>query len=114
MPKTTEHPCNSHPCDHCYLCDGLGVCCASISPQQRAQLEADDPMQRERLRLAIVLEAGTIPSLGELVRRDAQRQRPAGSLPAQSSLVLPQAAAEPIPSDSRKEAAINAPTRPTR
>jgi hypothetical protein len=100
----SAHPCDGHPCDHCFWCDGLGICCQTISPEQRAQLEADDGAQRGQLRAAIVLEAGTVPSLGELVRLDAQRQCPAGVLPTPSPLVLPRSVAERIPNDSRKEA----------
>lgn len=26
------HPCDGHACDHCYLCDVDGVCCATVPP----------------------------------------------------------------------------------
>lgn len=108
------HPCDGHQCDHCYLCDVVGICCQTISPEPRAQLEADDGAQRGWLRAAIVLEAGTVPSLRELVRRDAERQRPAPLLPTPSPLVLPRSAAEHIPNDSRKEAIHVLASRTTR
>jgi hypothetical protein len=112
----TGHPCAAHiaSCDHCFCCEVLKVCCASISTEQRAQLEADDRTQRDRLRAAIAKEAGTVPSLGELVRVDAERQRPARLLPKPSPLGLPRATAERIPHDSRKEARHVIPARSTR
>jgi hypothetical protein len=110
----SPHPCDGHSCDHCYLCDVVGICCMTITPQQREQLEADDGTQRERLRTAIVLEAGAMPSLGELVRRDAERWRPAPLLSSPSPFVLPRLAAEHIPNDSRKEAIHVLASRPTR
>lgn len=98
----SPHPCDGHPCDGCFCCSVLHICCLTISPEQRARLEAEE--RHEGLRAAIEAEAGTVPSLGELVRRDAERQRPAPLLPASSLLVLPRSAAEHIPNDSRKEA----------
>jgi hypothetical protein len=112
----TGHPCAAHmaSCDHCYLCDVLGICCASISPSQRALLAASVPAQWDRLRAAIVEEAGTVPSLDELVRIDAVCQRPARLLPKPLSLSLPEAGAERIPNDSRKEVLDVIPARSTR
>lgn len=69
----TGHPCAGHACDHCYVCDGLGVCCGSISPELRAQLEAARP---DPLREAIKQDAGSVLSLCALVRRDAERYLP--------------------------------------
>src|SRR5450759_960881 len=98
------HPCADHLsfCDHCVCCDVVGICCQTIPPEVCARLEAD--AARDGLRAAIEAEAGTVPSLRELVCLDAERQRPAPLLPAPSPLVLPRSAAEHIPNDSRKEA----------
>jgi hypothetical protein len=96
------HPCDGHPCDHCYTCDVLGVCCATVSPGQPRQSEAQ--ARSKRLHEAIILEARTVPGLTDLIRRDAERERPPKLLPMSSPLGLPNANAEHIPTDSRKEA----------
>jgi hypothetical protein len=59
--------------------------------------------QAEALRAGIAQDA-PVYSLPELVRLDAQRQRPAGLLPAQPPLVLLPAATQQTPDDTRKEA----------
>jgi hypothetical protein len=28
-------PCADHSCDHCYICDVLGICCLTIPPTDR-------------------------------------------------------------------------------
>jgi len=106
------HPCDGHPCDHCYTCDVLGVCCATVSPGQPRQSETQ--ARSERLHKAIILEAGTVPGLADLVRLDAERQRSPKSLPMSSLLGLPNANAEHIPTDSRKEAIRVLASRPTK
>lgn len=108
-----EHPCADHPCDHCYVCDVLGVCCASVSPDQRAQLEANDLAQRERLHLVIVSEAGTVPSLVSLVSADAAQPRLRRSPPAAERVLLP-AGVQSVPFNARKEALYVAASRTTR
>ena len=101
----TAHPCTGHACDHCYCCDVLGICCATIPAEQRARLEAGHHTQAEALHAAIVQEAGSVPSLGELVRLDARRSSLGELLPAAARLgVLAAPAADPLPIDSRKEA----------
>jgi hypothetical protein len=95
----SPHPCADHPCDHCYWCDVVGICCQTISAEQRAQLQAD-----ERLRTAIAKEAGNVPSFQELVRLDALRRPGALLPPAPSPAGLLGPAATSMPEDSRKEA----------
>jgi hypothetical protein len=95
------------------VCRVVGICCMTISPELCAQLEAADQSQHEQLRAAIVMEARTVPSLGELVRRDAAGVRPGELLPTPSALRL-LGAAEHIPNDSRKEAIHVLASRPTR
>jgi hypothetical protein len=97
-----SHPCDGHPCDHCYTCDVLGVCCATVSPGQPRQSEAQ--ARSERLHEAIVLEVRTALSLADLIRLDAERECPPKSLPMPFPLSLPKADAEHTPTDSRKEA----------
>lgn len=100
------HPCAGHDCDHCYLCDVVGVCCATVTPDQRALLEAEHrATPSDRLRAAIAQDALTIVSLPELVHHDAAAG--AGVLPAARRLGLV-AAADPSPHhDSRKKEAIH-------
>ena len=44
-------------CDHCYICDTLGICCSAIPVEQRARLEAGQAAQPDVLHAAIVQEA---------------------------------------------------------
>jgi hypothetical protein len=98
------YPCDGHPCDHCYLCDVVGVCCMTVTAGQRAKLEADDRAQRNRDSLhAALQEAGTVPTLRELVRLEARRY-PAGLIAASRLGLLSAPSADPVP-DSRKEPA---------
>lgn len=114
----SAHPCADHRCDHCYVCDVLGICCASLSADQRARLEVAAQQPDEALRGAVRLDAGTVPSLGALVRLDAAGLRPTRQLGAGASspvLALPPAVAATSPIDSRKEAAhVVVPHHPTR
>lgn len=103
------HPCADHmeQCDHCYSCDVLGVCCQTMQPSARSRPETVFRQRApgEELRDAILAEAGTVASLGALVRQEAASQpvAPVLLLPSMP-LSLPEAA-EPIPDDdSRKEA----------
>jgi hypothetical protein len=97
----TSHPCDGHLCDHCYICDVVGICCATLSAEQRAQLEAAaNNSSDERLREAVKQERGTQPSIAQLVRGEA----------ASRSQTLP----APILDDSRKEPVYAVPTRTTR
>jgi hypothetical protein len=105
VPTLTGHPCADHPCDHCYVCDVLGVCCASISPEQRAQLEAAaQACDAERFRQAIMAEAGQLVTLANLISAEASRHVPA-LLPGSSRLALPPGvSSDAIPANSLKEA----------
>jgi hypothetical protein len=103
-----NHPCSNHlsSCDHCYVCDVLGVCCASLSAKQRARLEASDPARRGRLHEAIARDAQTTQSLPELVRQEALLPPAAARL---GLLAAPPA--NPLADDSRKEALYVIPAR---
>jgi hypothetical protein len=105
-PSPTPHPCAGHPCDHCYVCDVLHVCCCSISAQQRAQLEAERRQPYAGLVAAIVQKAGAEVGLPELVRRDARH------LPASARLgLLAPRTTDPVSHNSRKEAVHVLPAR---
>lgn len=112
------HPClPDHACDHCYVCDVVGICCGTISPQVRAQLEAaaQQGAQSDELRAAILAEAGTVPSVGELVRAEAATKLAAPLMPPPTApLVLP-SAVEPVTADNaRKEELVYVYTQPAR
>jgi hypothetical protein len=98
-------------CDHCFCCDVLGICCATIPAEVRARLEAAVAPPPDPLYAAVLADAKTIVTLAELVRREA-RQPKALLPPARLSLPSGQVA-EPDPTDSRKEA-INVPARAIR
>lgn len=94
------HPCADHAasCDHCFVCDGLGICCASLLPAQRALLLASAPAHWDRLRAAIAQDAQTAVSLSELVRSEPRL------LPAATRLGLCAApAADAVSHHSQKE-----------
>jgi hypothetical protein len=93
-----SHPCDGHPCDHCYQCDVLGICCMTVTePQHVSAAQASVIAQPDVLHDAVVQDAKSAISLRELVRIEAQRPHLAG-------LLLPHPDAEPVPNDSRKEA----------
>jgi hypothetical protein len=95
-----SHPCAGHirQCDHCYSCDVLGICCATVSAPQRALLEASTPAQWDRLCARIAQEAGTTPALSDLIRQESR------ALPAATRLgLLAAPTANPLPEDSEKE-----------
>lgn len=97
------HPCADHmgSCDHCYLCDEVGVCCASISAADRARQEAERAASTDRLPAAIRRDAQAVPGLPELVRREAG----AGALnPAAGGLLTGSPTSDPLSHDPREEA----------
>lgn len=98
------HPCAGHmaSCDHCYLCEILKICCASVPAGQRMRLEAEHRAQHD-LRVAIAKEAETTPSLGALVAADAEHDRSTHALPAAPTAELPPITDQPVYTDSRKE-----------
>src|ERR1700729_4363551 len=98
----SPHPCTDHPCDHCYICDVVGVCCMTVTPSQRVRLEAEHRAEPiDRLHAAILQEAGTVPTPPELVRLEA-RQYPVGLVAASRLGLLKAPLADSVP-DSRKE-----------
>lgn len=99
-----SHPCDGHPCDHCYQCDVEGVCCQTVAARQAAQASAARP---DPLRAAIARDARVVPSLRELVRQEAE----AGSLPAVRMGLLAAAGSDRLPSTPRKDAAYVVPSR---
>jgi hypothetical protein len=102
------HPCNGHACDHCYLCDVVGVCCRTVTPDQRALLEAEHrATPSDRLHNTIIRDAESVVTLPELVYRDAATGT--GVLHAARRLGL-MAAADPFSHESQKEVvhALNA------
>lgn len=119
MPKTKSHPCSDHmaQCDHCFCCEVVGICCGTISPQARAQLEAavQQDAQGDELRAAISAEAGTVPSLAELVRSEAAT-KPAAPLmlPPAAPLALPRAAEWVAADNAREEEPVYVYVQPAR
>lgn len=88
-------PLDGHECSGCFLYERRGVC-----PMARNAygLEGPEAQRRfEALRAAIVHDSKTAVSLSELMRLGA-------GPPPQAGLLLSSRPAEPIPTDSRKEA----------
>lgn len=90
------HPCSGHPCDHCYLCDVLGICCLTVPTTQPPGVAAASPKVPDVLHDAVVQDATAAPSLSQLVRAEGVRPRLAG-------LLLPGPSAAPIHDHSGKE-----------
>lgn len=67
----TGHPCAGHmaTCDHCYLCDVVGVCCATVPQGGGIDAQA---VELDRLRQAIVSEAASTPTLADRLRSEKQ------------------------------------------
>jgi hypothetical protein len=107
------HPCDGHVCDHCYICDVVGICCGTLSAEHRTQLEAaaNHPAD-ERLRETVEQDRGTQPSIAELVRREVA-PRSQAVLPARLPLALPASVPVSISDDSRKEPVYVIPPRTT-
>jgi hypothetical protein len=99
MSDPVGHCCAGHPCDHCYLCDVIGICCMTVSTEQRARLEAHVQTELLRLRQAIICEAAAKPSLAAHLRSD-MRHLPAAGLLAPAPLPL---LADPPILDQRRE-----------
>ena len=73
------HPCDGHSCDHCYLCDVVGVCCSTVStPAAGAGSTAASDL--EVLRRAIVADSDALAGLGQLIAADGAS--PASALEA--------------------------------
>jgi hypothetical protein len=76
-----SHPCDGHACDHCYLCDVVGVCCATVPhPASSSVATADDQLHN-----ALVREACSCSSLGDLINQGGNTRR---ALPPSSGLQL--------------------------
>jgi len=76
------HPCADHPCDHCYLCDVVGICCQTVPTAARIQTDNRDAA----LLAAILAELREVADLTALIRTDdAKKGWDASAAP----LVLP-------------------------
>lgn len=82
------HPCDGHACDHCYLCDVVGICCATVPSTAAAAVRCSDD---HTLHDALVQEACTHVGLGQLLRLGSSTHL----LPAPSPLALA-AGASPV------------------
>ena len=67
------HPCAGHmdTCDHCYLCDVVGVCCATVPRSATASSSTDSCQHDDRLHEAVVAERLMVINLAALVRAEA-------------------------------------------
>jgi hypothetical protein len=92
---TRSHPCDGHPCDHCYTCDVLGVCCQTVGLH----------VAPDMLRAAIIQDAQTVPGLPELVRREAEQRRQ--RLTSAARPALPTTPIQPTPMIERRPRVIN-------
>lgn len=89
----SPHPCAGHPCDHCYLCDVVGICCLTVRGVASAASSVSRPDSDEALRQAVIAETErqTDPRLLDVIRAEALRAgRPQALLPpAPESMSLP-------------------------
>lgn len=99
------HPCSGHmaTCDHCFVCDVVGICCASVSAAERRRLEAVH-QARTLGGLALLVQAEAAardrPSLATLIQAEAPSSTDARPL---GPILLPAAPLDPLPTDSGKE-----------
>jgi hypothetical protein len=79
--RAMSHPCDGHACDHCYLCDVVGICCATV-PNSAI---ASHPCSHDtRLHEAVAAEASTTVGFAQLAQRGSDPRL----LPAPSLLAL--------------------------
>jgi hypothetical protein len=64
-----SHPCDGHACDHCYLCDVVGICCATV-PHAAVRFSTPE----SRLREAIVQDAAGVRGLAQLIQDSPAEQ----------------------------------------
>lgn len=65
------HPCAGHACDHCYTCDVLGICCATVPQNTGARCPAHAACQHDdALHVAVVEAAAAHVGLPDLIRVD--------------------------------------------
>jgi hypothetical protein len=83
-------------CSGCFLYERRGVC-PMVLDTYGLQNSAEAQRRAEALHAAVREDAKVAVSLSELVRHGASR-------PSLAGLLLPSRPAEPIPTDSRKEA----------
>ena len=81
------HPCADHPCDHCYSCDVLGVCCASAPSGRGKPGFQATPDQNLALHSAVLADIDRHVGLGRQIQLEARREASRG-LPER--LALPQ------------------------
>lgn len=96
---TSSHPCADHQCDGCFCCRVLQVCCASVSPQERAQLEAEYHSDSSpNLAALVVAEADTFlsSSLNALIRQAAVESSVTGTALPLLPLTPPASLSTPI------------------
>lgn len=109
------HPCAGHNCDHCYTCDVLGICCASVSLDRRVRLTAAGAQCSCDLAAAIRSEAGATAYLRQLIENEAAPRPPIRLLPAGSPVSTPsEGSPEQVPTDAGKERLYDVPPSPDR
>jgi hypothetical protein len=91
----SPHCCDGHPCDHCYSCDVLGVCCQTMGAAQHRSSDARRPVAPSVLHDAIVRDAKTATSLRHRIQLGTMRSSVAALLPGQL--------AEPPATETRKD-----------
>lgn len=62
----THHPCDGHGCDHCYICDTLGICCGTVPGAQRQILLGAAPPSNGLAELRKALDTSGPPRTRQL------------------------------------------------
>ncbi len=98
--RLDQPPISTEACGGCFLFERRGVC-PMAQDAYGLQNTAEAHHRADVLHTAVLRDAGTVPSLGELVRLEAH-QYPAGLAAACRLGLLAALPADPVP-DSRKE-----------
>jgi len=108
MAAVSSHPCADHldTCDHCVLCDTLGICCSSVSPEQRAELEASYRRRPVQLAALVIAEVEHSPQLS---LRDLISEQAASTAPEVPVALLPVLVTPPVFTNIRKESHVYSP-----
>jgi hypothetical protein len=103
--RPDQPPISTEQCDGCFLFERRGICPMARRDAYGLQNTAEAQRRAERFRQAIAQDAGTVPSLLELVRQDA------GRLPASVRLGLCSAPIADPAEESEKEVVHVIPAR---
>jgi hypothetical protein len=99
------HPCDGHSCDHCFVCDHIGVCCSSLTQAEKDALFASGGVVRSPVLQARLAELrrewgdfSRLLSRGTVPVHAGDRVRPLHVEPVKPSALPPMGSPRALPS----------------